>query len=223
MLIWNKRIFILDTLIILCVAYGTWLMLTQGGDGTGLKSSGLENLKYYTVLSNLFCGIVAFAEMVAYICRKVEFDFTMLKFMGATVAGLTAVIIAAFLQPTYPDIDMYQGSNLWFHLIVPVIAVVECIFTADGASKISFRRTLFTMIPSAVYGLFYIINILIRGVGTWPHSNDWYGFLNWGWSVGIIIFIVIIILTWLVSVVLWLLNKLWGYIWLKIGIFRYFK
>lgn len=215
---WDKRIIIIDTLIVICVAYGTWLMLTRGGDGTGLISSGLENLKYYTVLSNLFCGIVALAELVAYISRKSKFDFTMLKFMAATVTGLTAVIIAAFLQPTYPDLNMYQGSNLWFHLIVPVIAVAECVFTSDVASMLSFGRTMLTMIPSAVYGLFYAVNILIRGIGTWPDTNDWYGFLNWGWPIGIIIFLVIIIVTWLVSLALWLLNKLWRFILLVIGI-----
>ena len=215
---WDKRIIIIDSLIVICVAYGTWLMLTRGDDGTGLISSGLENLKYYTVLSNLFCGIVAIAELVAYVSRKSKFDFTMLKFMAATVTGLTAVIIAAFLQPTYPDLNMYQGSNLWFHLIVPVIAVAECVFTSDVASMLTFGRTMLTMIPSAVYGLFYALNILIRGVGTWPDTNDWYGFLNWGWSIGIIIFLVIIIVTWLVSLALWLMNKLWRFILLTIGI-----
>ena len=215
---WDKRILIIDTVIVICVAYGTWLMLTRGGDGTGLISSGLENLKYYTVLSNLFCGIVALAELVAYISRKSKFNFTMLKFMAATVTGLTAVIIAAFLQPAYPDLNMYQGSNLWFHLIVPVIAVAECVFTSDVASMLTFGRTMLTMIPSAVYGLFYALNILIRGVGTWPDTNDWYGFLNWGWPVGIIIFLVIIIVTWLVSLALWLMNKLWRFILLTIGI-----
>ena len=185
---WDKRIIIIDTLIVICVAYGTWLMLTRGDDGTGLISSGLENLKYYTVLSNLFCGIVALAELVAHISRKSKFDFTMLKFMAATVTGLTAVIIAAFLQPTYPNLNMYQGSNLWFHLIVPVIAVAECVFTSDAAAMLSFGRTMLTMIPSAVYGLFYALNILFRGIGTWPDTNDWYGFLNWGWTIGIVIF-----------------------------------
>ena len=215
---WDKRIIIIDTLIVICVAYGTWLMFTRGGDDTGLISSGLENLKYYTVLSNIFCGIVALAELVAHISRKSKFDFTMLKFMAATVTGLTAVIIAAFLQPTYPNLNMYQGSNLWFHLIVPVIAVAECVFTSDVASMLSFGRTMLTMIPSAVYGLFYALNILFRGIGTWPDTNDWYGFLNWGWPIGIIIFLVIIIVTWLVSLALWLLNKLWRFILLVIGI-----
>ena len=223
MYIWNKRILIIDTLIIICVAYGTWLMFTKGSDGTGLLSSGLENLKYYTVLSNLFCGIIALAELVAHVSRKNKFNFTMLKFMAATVTGLTAVIIAAFLQPTYPELDMYQGANLWFHLIVPIIAVVECIFTLDGASTMPFKHTLFTMIPSAVYGLLYMVNILIRGVGTWPDSNDWYGFLNWGWEMGITIFMGIILITWLVSVVLWLLNKLCRFILLVTGIFINYK
>lgn len=206
----------MDTLITLCVVYGTWLMFTRGGDGTGLLSSGLENLKYYTVLSNLFCGIVALAELVSCLCRKTDFDFTVLKFIASTVTGLTAVIIAAFLQPAYPNHNMYENANLWFHLIVPVIAVTECIFTADGASaRLSFGKTLVTMIPSALYGLFYVVNILIRGVGIWPDTNDWYGFLNWGWTIGIIIFLAIILVTWLISAALWLLNKLWGSIWLR--------
>ena len=134
---WDKRIIIIDSLIVICVAYGTWLMLTRGDDGTGLISSGLENLKYYTVLSNLFCGIVAIAELVAYVSRKSKFDFTMLKFMAATVTGLTAVIIAAFLQPTYPDLNMYEGTNRFFHLIVPIVAMIEFIMSKYYESSTS--------------------------------------------------------------------------------------
>jgi hypothetical protein len=34
-----------------------------------------------------------------------------------------------------------------------------------------------------------MLNILINGIGgPWPYTNDFYGFLNWGWGGGIAIF-----------------------------------
>jgi hypothetical protein len=193
-------------------------MITKGGDGTGLLTSGLGNLKYYTVLSNLFCGVVAVIRLVSCIKNHGEPHFVMLKFMAATVTGLTFIIVAAFLQPTYPDLDMYQNANKWFHLIIPILAMIEFLLIHTERLEIRFKHTFLTMIPSAVYGLGYMINILIRGVGVWPNTNDWYGFLNWGWPTGIMIFIGIVLMTWIVAVVLWLANKLMSYIRLMVAI-----
>ena len=61
---------------------------------------------------------------------------------------------------------------------------------------IPFRWTLYTMIPVLIYGAFYLGNILINGVGVWPDTNDFYGFVNWGLPVGIGIFAVILTATW---------------------------
>ena len=51
-------------------------------------------------------------------------------------------------------------------------------------------------------GVVYIINILINGRGEWPNTNDWYMFFRWGFPVGITIYVVIAIVTWLLAFVM---------------------
>ena len=62
------------------------------------------------------------------------------------------------------------------------------------------------MIPSFLYGTVYLLNNLINGIGEWPDGNDWYGFLNWGFPVGIIIYLGVILVTWFIACVLRAIN-----------------
>ena len=61
---------ILNILIVVFAAVGTVIMLSNQGDGTGLASSGITNLKYFTVLSNEFCGITAALWLVFFLLGK---------------------------------------------------------------------------------------------------------------------------------------------------------
>ena len=54
-----KAAAVLNILIIAWAVIGTILMLFFRDGDALLASSGVENLKYFTVLSNEFCGIVA--------------------------------------------------------------------------------------------------------------------------------------------------------------------
>ena len=198
--------FILNIMIILFTLIGTVIMLTKPGDGTGLMSSGVENLKYFTVLSNELCGIVAIMRLFALLKGKPQ-GFILLKYIAAAAVGLTFLIIVAFLQPMYPNINMFKRANLWFHLIVPVTAMLEFVLLDVGEKGLKFRYTVLAAIPSLVYGFGYLINILVNGVGTWPNTNDWYGFVNWGLPVGIGIFAVVVIMNWAIACLLRFLNR----------------
>ncbi|MBP5471646.1 MAG: hypothetical protein J6Y12_03125, partial [Lachnospiraceae bacterium] len=161
--------------------------------------------KFFTVLSNIFCGIVAAVRIVFFIFSK-KFP-VITKMMSASAVGLTFLIIAAFLQPLYPDLNLYEGGNRYFHLIVPLLAMAEfIIFRAK--EKIPFRYTFYSAVLSLAYGIFYLGNILINGVGTWPETNDWYGFLNWGFPVGIAIFAGVVLMNFGIACLLRFLNNL---------------
>ena len=136
---------ILNLIIVIFTVIGIILMLTSEAEEGALQSSGIENFKFYTVLTNVFCGIVASVFLVVKILKK---DF---------------------------------------HLLLPVTAMIEFIFIRR--KKIPFKFTVFAAIPTLLYGIGYLLNILINGIGgPWPDTNDFYGFLNWGWPVGIAIF-----------------------------------
>ncbi|MBO4845097.1 MAG: hypothetical protein J5525_02205 [Lachnospiraceae bacterium] len=195
---------IFNVLIVIFVAIGTIVMLNNLDSATGLTSEGIENFKYFTVLSNIFCGIVALLYLIFKI--KDKKIHILLKLMAASATGLTFLIIAAFLQPMYPELNLYKGGNLFFHLIVPLLAMCE--FVLIKTEKIPFKYTFISAILALIYGTGYCVNILINGKGVWPNTNDWYGFLNWGWPVGLVIFAFIVIMDWMMACLLRFLNKI---------------
>ena len=195
---------ILNILIVVFAAVGTVIMLSNQGDGTGLASSGITNLKYFTVLSNEFCGITAALWLVFFLLGK-KFP-PVLKLTAASAVALTFLIIAAFLAPMYPELDLYENANLWFHLILPLTAVLEFIILRTD-EKIPFRYTVSSALPALIYGIGYLANILLNGKGEYPDTNDWYGFLNWGYPVGIAIFAAIVLMDFAMAVLMRAVNN----------------
>ena len=55
---------ILNLIIVIFAVIGIILMLTSEAEEGALQSSGIENFKFYTVLTNVFCGIVALIYLV---------------------------------------------------------------------------------------------------------------------------------------------------------------
>jgi hypothetical protein len=192
---------ILNVLIVLFAGIGTYLMFSGTNEGAALAVSGLANFKYFTVLSNEFCGIVSLLWLIFELSGK---SFPVLpKLMAASAVGLTFLIIAAFLAPMYPDINMYERGNFWFHLILPLTGMAELILL-ETPKKIPFGYTVISASAALVYGAFYLANILINGA----EGNDWYGFLNWGFAAGIVIFAVIVLMDFGIAVLMRGLNIL---------------
>ncbi len=205
--------FILNLLLIVFVGIGIYYMfLSKDASGGVLSAEGIYNLKYYTVLSNVFCGAVAIAKPLYEFVTKKAFPIFW-KLAAAAEVALTFLIVAAFLQPLYPNLNMYERGNLWFHLLCPLTAMAEFLLltprTANGEkTRIPMKATLPAAVVTLLYGIFYLVRIAIEGIGEWPDSNDFYGFLNWGLPVGLIIFAVIILISWLLALLLRFLNHL---------------
>ena len=162
-------------------------MLTSEAEEGALQSSGIENFKFYTVLTNVFCGIVASVFLVAKILKKDTEKIRVLKLAAVVGVAITFAVVAFMFGPLYGFLQFYKRGNLFFHLLLPVTAMIEFIFIRR--KKIPFKFTVFAAIPTLLYGIGYLLNILINGIGgPWPDTNDFYGFLNWGWPVGIAIF-----------------------------------
>ena len=202
----RKRIsIILNILIVIFVCIGTYMMFHPTQNGVALASRGFKNFRYFTVLSNEFCGVVSILWLIFTALGK-KFP-VLVKLMGAASVGLTFVVIAFFLAPMYPSLNLYEGGNFWFHLIVPVTGMVE--FCAlKNENRIPLKYAAISAVLSLVYGNYYVGNILINGKGEWPDTNDWYGFLNWGYPVGIGIFAFVVLLNFAVACLLrWINNK----------------
>ena len=178
---------ILNLIIVIFTVIGIILMLTSEAEEGALQSSGIENFKFYTVLTNVFCGIVASVFLVVKILKKDTEKIRVLKLAAVVGVAITFAVVAFMFGPLYGFLQFYKRGNLFFHLLLPVTAMIEFIFIRR--KKIPFKFTVFAAIPTLLYGIGYLLNILINGIGgPWPDTNDFYGFLNWGWPVGIAIF-----------------------------------
>lgn len=181
---------LINVFIAIIVPYAWLRMVFSTSDGV-LVSTGLRSLKYFTILSNLLEGV---ASVVFLLNLKNEKQWVnLLKYVAAVSVGLTFLVVVVFLGPLFGYLFMFIGVNFWLHLIVPVLAMVE--FVIYNKERITVRDNMIATLPMVVYGIFYLCNIIINGVGQWPDTNDWYGFVSWGLAVGILIFFVIIAVT----------------------------
>ena len=197
----NNIRFITNCIIVILTLVGSYLCFFRPNEEGLLHVYGFENLKFFTVESNILAGIAALIDIVYTVKNKSTKTVAVLKYIAAAAVGLTFLTIAAFLGPLYGHSHMYHGSNLYFHLIIPLIAMAEFVLLND--QKMGIRENLYTMIPPFLYGMGYLINILINGA----EGNDFYAFTAWGLPIGIVIFAGIVGTTFLLGLLLRKLNR----------------
>ena len=184
----------------MAATFGSWVAVFFFGTGS-LVHNGISSLRYFTMLSNLFAGAAAAAWLAdtrngGRVSERIE----RLKYIAAASVGLTFTVVAGFLGPLYGYGEMFSGFNLPLHLIAPLTAMAEIIFLSDA--EYTRRDNLLVIIPPLIYGVVYLANILINGMGVWPDTNDWYLFFAWGYPVGMVIYAAILAVTWLIGLML---------------------
>ncbi len=195
----------IDILIAILVPI-VWLstMFVRGEAGT-LEPVGFRGLRFFTVLSNLVAGLASQIYLLSRIKRgsstgdeEIRKTASLpaslplkLKLISAVAVAITFFTVLLFLGPLYGYRYMYTGSNLFFHLLIPLLTMIGVTLT-ELEVQFTKKDILLTALPVLIYGVLYIGNILVNGIGEWPNTNDWYGFLNWGYLVGILIFVVLI-------------------------------
>ncbi len=184
------------------VAYAWYLMIFRG---TGaLQTTGLKSLKYFTVLSNLLEG---FASLFYFLRRNNETDplRDTLKYTAAGAVTLTLLVVLGFLGPIFGYPFMFRGANFYFHLLIPLLSIAEFIFWNTGEMGRKENRVM--MLPIALYGVYYLGNIAINGIGTFPNKNDWYGFFLFGNRIAVVIIIILFTLNYMIGFTLRKLNQ----------------
>ena len=189
---------ILNIVLVIFTVIGIILMLTGKPEEGALQSTGIENFKFYTVLTNVFCGIIAAVQLIFLLLKKDTDKIRVLKLAAVCGVAITFAVVAFMFGPLYGFPQFYKRGNLFFHLLEPVVAMVE--FILIRRKKIPFKYTVIAAVPTLLYGIGYMTNILINGIGgPWPYTNDFYAFLSWGWPVGIGIFAVITLMAFAVA------------------------
>lgn len=189
----NRKIYLLRYMLNIMIAvlvFYSWLHMVFRGGGT-LSSRGISSLKYYTVLSNLFSGLTALLFLSGRFRPFVPF----LKLTSAVSITLTFLTVLFFLGPVFGYGTMYYGDNLWFHMVIPLLCILEYLTGERWHPEIRVR--LRTLIPTILYGIGYTLHIFSGAPGA-----DWYGFFRGGMVSGILIYIVLCLAIYITGVIL---------------------
>ena len=210
---------LLNIIIVVFTIFASIVMFTgfkfMHGAEPVLESTKFGAFRFFTVDSNVFMGIASFAFMIEEIKllkginKSIDKKMYILKLMATTAVTITFLTVFLYLGPISKDgiPSMIQNSNLFFHLIIPVLSIITFVFF-EKTNTISFKNTLFGIIPTLIYELYYLINILIHMEnGKVSPLYDWYWFLQNGVWTAIIVAPFMLIVSYLVSIVLWKINK----------------
>lgn len=209
----------LNGLIALLVLIGFILLFITG--------DGFSAFKMFTILSNLYVGLATIGMFVFqlrhYLNEKAEIPswIKVIKFTAVVAVFITFIVVITFLTPTMAGKDdgsvamLYKGSNLFFHIIVPIFSIGN--FALEYEPRLKFKDTFFAVIPVVAYGFFYIINFYAKGVSAADFSKDapydWYGLIGDGSALRIIIVILIFIVgSYLLGLIFFLYNLIFRHI-----------
>ncbi len=168
--------FFVNLLIVVTVA-GNWArMFFQRSAEGRLNAANWQSLRFFTVLSNLLEGAAALVIAVCLLrvltgsAEGIPHWAEILRYAAVTSVGLTFATVMLFLGPAFGYEHMFKAHNLWFHLLVPLIAMLD--FLLLDREPISFPETLWAVLPMFLYGVFYMLNAVFLHPG--DQNHDWY-------------------------------------------------
>ncbi|MBR1386353.1 MAG: hypothetical protein IJ568_05945 [Bacilli bacterium] len=211
--------FILNIIIFVFVVIATIFMFTgfkfMKTNSPLLTKSNIEMFKFFTVDSNILMGIVSLVFLIydymflKGMIKKIPKLVYILKLTATVGVSLTFLTTVFYLAPFAGGdfLEYFKNSNLFFHLFVPVLSIITFIFF-EKTDNLSMKSVLIGIIPMVIYAIFYLVNVLVHiKNGKVDFVYDWYLFAKGGKSSIIFVFIFMILITYLISYVLWLLNR----------------
>ena len=179
-----------------------------------LESQGLSNFKFFTVDSNIFIGIVCFIFVIYEILllkkkiKEIPKWLYILKHVATTAIALTFFTTCLFLGPTIETgfFSLYTNANLFYHFIIPVLAMLGYIFLDKYDSN--YKQCLYCLIPMVVYSIYYVPNVLLHlDNGRSILQYDFYGFFHGNPNSIFVFYPLMLSVVYVIAVVLYTLNK----------------
>lgn len=132
---------------------------------------GKKAFRYFTLQSNLLCAGASLC-MCVFPDERWAYNLKLVGTAGVTVTMLTVLL---FLSRIYGIGSLLKGSELFMHLITPLMAIASlCLFERRG---ISFGTAFLGMLPVALYAPLYLYKTLHA-----PENKRWEDF--YGFNIG---------------------------------------
>ena len=193
---------ICNLLVFVFTAVGVSRFFISGGQGN-MSVWGVRGFMFFTVDSNVLAAVAGLfcliRELRGEALTKAE---AVLKYVGSVAVAVTFFTVLLFLGPVFGFRGMYQGNNLFMHMVSPLLCMVS-LCLSENLPPLRLRSTLLGLIPTAVYGAVYFVMVVV--LGRW---FDFYGFNMGGmWPVS---FALMLLATWLLSLLLWAVRRALG-------------
>ena len=168
----------MQILLNLAIFLGTalsYLLCFRTEEGWSVKS-GLGALRYYTLLSNLFCAFAALGLALALLGGAVPRWIWLAKYIGVAAVTVTLLTVLIFLGPNMGYKQLLSGRDLYLHLIGPLLAIVSfCFF--ERLYPLPFPLALTGVLPVLLYGLYYMYRVICC-----PEEKRWEDFYGYNKS-----------------------------------------
>ena len=155
----------IDIILNLAIVLATPLLLIRFWRRTGRqdREKFRAAFRFFTVLSNILCSVTALIMLIALLAGTVPEWVWILKYIGTAAVTVTMLTVFLFLAPSvgkdWYDVLLKSLGDLFMHLLTPLMALVSfCVFERRG---MTFPRSLFGLLPVALYGPVYLYHILL--------------------------------------------------------------
>lgn len=177
--------------------------------------TGVPIYSYFTIQSNIFMGIVSFVfanrEYQIFRGKKKEIPrfYYILKMVATVSVSLTFFVVFAYLGFVTKGghIPLLRNSNLFFHFIIPVVSIYNFV-VFEKNNQISFKYTLYGLLPTILYEIYYSINIFINMKnGKILPITDWYYITQNGIWMSLMVVVSMLSITYLLCLIIWRFNR----------------
>ena len=165
---------LLDGLIVIFTVISVIEVFFNGGEGN-MVFTGFNGFRYFTIDSNILLGLVMLIGL-KYRIRALKDPFIRfplwlraLRLAAVVSTGLTFLTVVAFLGPLMGYAMMYSGSNLFMHLLSPLMGYASFLLSCREP-MLKPWHILTSILPTLIYGAFYCSFTL---TGVW---EDFYCF-----------------------------------------------
>ena len=142
-------------------------------DGRWDLRAGKKSLRFFTILSNLFCAVSALLWVLSS-----SYWAWLLKYVGTVAVTVTLLTVIFFLGPNMGYKPLFSGKDLYLHLCGPLLAIVSFCFM-ECQFALSFSLSLLGILPVIIYGFVYLVEVVI--LKNW---EDFYGYNKDGkWKI----------------------------------------
>ena len=209
-----KKSLIFNILIVAFVLIAA-VWMAVGSSLRALTATKFGALKFFTVDSNILVGVAALLMAISQYRvmkgtkEKVAqwlYTLKLVATVGVVITMLVTVFYLGFVVST-GYFSLFQGSNFFFHLLVPVLSVIGFVFF-EKTDCIAFKCNFFSFIPLVLYGIYYAVSVLTHMEnGVVQPGYDWYQFFKLGTTSMLIVYPFFLGFSFLISFSLWKLNR----------------